>query len=201
MNNKKSIPVLDARTIFFEYLTEQEEQAIERGRKEVDYLLEPAYKLLDHLPPNVLEDASDAIELAIGGGEANGFCAGFYYALRMMEGLRSGAVQYYAPEQAKGGAGMMNAFQQLETTKAFAEHMTGRKLDPHQAELLRLSFTPWDDEGQLKEMQQAAKDEQARRNIYYIACRMNGQELKRLLTFAMSFEKSLFEKKRREGER
>lgn len=96
---------------------------------------------------------------------------------------------------------MMNAFQQVETTKVFVEHMTGRKLDPHQAELLRLSFTPWDDEGQLKEMQQAAKDEQARRNIYYIACRMNGQELKRLLTFAMSFEKSLFERKRREGER
>lgn len=83
---------------------------------------------------------------------------------------------------------MMNTFQQVETTKVFVEHMTGRKLDPHQAELLRLSFTPLDDEGQLKEMQQAAKDEQARRDIYYIARRMNGQELKRLLTYAVKID-------------
>lgn len=96
-------PALDALSIFFEHLTEQEEHAIERGRKEVDYLLEPAHKLLDHLPPNILEDAADAIEFAIEGGEANGFCAGFYYALRMMDGLRSGAAQYYAPEGTKGG--------------------------------------------------------------------------------------------------
>lgn len=48
-------------------------------------------------PPEVLEDAADAIEYAIMGGEANGFCAGFYYTLRMMAGLEAGAARYYDP--------------------------------------------------------------------------------------------------------
>lgn len=93
----KQPPALDARAIFFERLTEAEEHAMQRERKAVDYLLEPAYKLLDYLPPEVLEDAADAIGYAIMGGEANGFCAGFYYTLRMMAGLEAGAARYYDP--------------------------------------------------------------------------------------------------------
>ena len=95
---RKQQPGIDALAIFFEHLTEEDERAIERGRKEVDYLLEPVHKLLDYLPPDILEDAADAIEFAIEGGEANGFRAGFYYALRLMqqaEGLYAAAARYY----------------------------------------------------------------------------------------------------------
>ena len=97
----KQPPTLDARAIFFERLTEAEEHAMQREHKAVDYLLEPAHKLLDYVPPEVLEGAADAIEYAIMGGEANGFCAGFYYALRMvkdMENLHAAAARYYEEE-------------------------------------------------------------------------------------------------------
>ena len=65
--------------------------------------LDPAYKLLDYVPPKELAKSTDALDQAVMGGEANGFCAGFYYALRMMKqirGLHAAAEKYYeVPKQ------------------------------------------------------------------------------------------------------
>lgn len=94
---------MDAKKIWMEVLSDDDQAAIDRGRKQFDYILEPARKLAETVPSDIRNEMIDAVENAIMGGEANGFCAGFYYALQMMDGLRSGAAQYYAPEGTKGG--------------------------------------------------------------------------------------------------
>ena len=94
---------MDAKRIWTEVLTDDEQAAIDRGRKQFDYILKPLYKQVESFSSDIQEEIIDMVETAIMGGEANGFCAGFYYALQMMDGLRSGAAQYYAPEGTKGG--------------------------------------------------------------------------------------------------
>lgn len=94
---------MTAKQIWMQILTEEEETAIEAGRKEWQHVLDPAYKLLDYVPPKELAKSTDALEQAVMGGEANGFCAGFYYALRLMKeirGLHAAAEKYYqVPKQ------------------------------------------------------------------------------------------------------
>lgn len=82
---------MDAKKIRMEILSDDDQAAIDRSRKQFDYILEPARKLAETVPSDIRNEMIDAVENAIMGGEANGFCAGFYYALQMMEGLRSGA--------------------------------------------------------------------------------------------------------------
>lgn len=86
---------MDAKKIWMEVLSDDDQAAIDRGRKQFDYILEPARKLAETVPSDIRNQMIDAVENAIMGGEANGFCAGFYYALQMMDGLRSGAARYY----------------------------------------------------------------------------------------------------------
>ena len=94
---------MTAKQIWMQILTEEEEAAIEAGRKEWQHTIDPAYKLLDHVPPKELAKSTEALDIAVMGGEANGFCAGFYYALRLMEqirGLHAAAEKYYqVPKQ------------------------------------------------------------------------------------------------------
>lgn len=94
---------MTAKQIWMQILTEEEETAIEAGRKEWQHVLDPAYKLLDYVPPKELAKSTDALEQAVMGGEANGFYAGFYYALRLMKeirGLHAAAEKYYqVPKQ------------------------------------------------------------------------------------------------------
>lgn len=94
---------MTAKQIWMQILTEEEEAAIEAGRKEWQHVLDPAYKLLDYVPAKELAKSTDALDQAVMGGEANGFCAGFYYALRLMKqirGLHAAAEKYYeVPKQ------------------------------------------------------------------------------------------------------
>lgn len=94
---------MTAKQIWMQILTEEDELAIEAGRKEWQHTIDPAYKLLDYVPPKELEKSTEALDEAVMGGEANGFCAGFYYALRMMKqirGLHAAAEKYYqVPKQ------------------------------------------------------------------------------------------------------
>lgn len=94
---------MTAKQIWMQILTEEEEMSIEVGCKEWQHTIDPAYKLLDHVPPKELDESTEALDTAIMGGEANGFCAGFYYALRMMKqlrGLHAAAEKYYqVPKQ------------------------------------------------------------------------------------------------------
>lgn len=78
----------------------------------------------------------------------------------------------------------MNIMHQTELTKVFVECMTGRELDPQQMQLLLMVFMPWGD----AEQQQAAKDEQSRKEIGYIVRRMSGENLQRLLTYAVKID-------------
>lgn len=88
---------MDAKKIWMEVLSNDDRAAIDRGRKQFDYILEPARKLAETVPSDIRNQMIDAVENAIMGGEANGFCAGFYYALRMMAGLEAGTARYYGP--------------------------------------------------------------------------------------------------------
>lgn len=80
----------------------------------------------------------------------------------------------------------MNIMHQTELTKVFVERMTGRKLDPQQMQFLMMVLTPWGD----AERQQAAKDEQARKELGYIVRRMSGENVQRLLTYAAKIDKA-----------
>lgn len=89
---------MDAKKIW-NSLSDDEIDAINAGREEFSEILNGARKVTEIVPADLREKVEDAIEDAIMGGEANGFCAGFYYAAKMFEGVHFGAMLYFR----KGG--------------------------------------------------------------------------------------------------
>ena len=87
---------MNAKKIWEEFLTEDEQAAIDRGRKDFEYTLDSVRELMKEIPSELKNTANDAIHEAITAGEGNGFRAGFNYALKMLEELRAESVRYYA---------------------------------------------------------------------------------------------------------
>jgi len=77
----------------------------------------------------------------------------------------------------------MNILQQAELVKTFAEHLTGHQLDREHVHLLQLALAQSEDK-------QLDEDQCTRLELQFIARRMSGEKLRKLLSFAAGIERA-----------